>query len=101
MARSNTEHPSDLRQLVVGTVFKLSEAFLQLCQGQTSRYKLLSADDIKDIAWRRFPGKTMWGAVEATIPEDPHRYLFWLEHVKGQLRIAGVERLTPARQVSK
>jgi hypothetical protein len=31
---------------------------------------------------------------------DPHRYLFWLEHLEGQLRVAGVERLTSARQVS-
>jgi hypothetical protein len=100
MARSKTEHSSDIRQLVVGTVFKSSEVFLKLCQGQTSRYKLLSSNDIKDVAGCRFPGKRIWGAVEATIPEDPHQYVFWLEHVRGQLRITGVERLTSAQHVS-
>jgi hypothetical protein len=101
MSRSKSEYSSDIRQLVVGTVFKSSEAFRKLCEDQTSYYKFLSAGDVKDIACCRFPGKKIWGAVEAMIPEDPHRYLFWLEHLEGQLRVAGVERLTSASQVSK
>ncbi len=91
----------DIRQLAVGSVFESSEAFLNLCRGQTSQCRLLSIDDVKDITSLHFPGKRICGAVEAAIPEDPHRYLFWLERVKGRLRIAGVERLTAARQASK
>ena len=58
-------------------------------------------DDVKDVASRRFPGKTIWGVVEAVIPEDPHRYLFWLEQGGEHLRIAGVERLTLAGQAGR
>ena len=96
MARSKAKPSSDIRRVVVGSVFESLEAFLDLCRGQTSHYKLLSLADVKELAGCHFPTKSIWGAVEAMIPEDPHRYVFWLEHVQGHLRIAGVERLTLA-----
>lgn len=71
MARSQNKHLSDIRQLVVGTVCESSEAFLNRCRGQTSRDKLLSLDEVKDVASLHFPGKTIWGAVEAVIPKTP------------------------------
>jgi hypothetical protein len=100
MDRSETRQSNDIRHLVVGTIFESSEAFLNLCRCQTSHLKLLSSDDLKEIATHRFPGKVIWGAIEAVIPQDPHRYLFWLERLDSQLRLVGVERLTLVSRTS-
>jgi len=91
----------DIRQVAVGSVFESLEAFPDLCRDQSSHHKLLSLAEVKELAACHFPGKRIWGAVEAVIPEDPHRYVFWLERMQGHLRIAGVERLTSAEQASR
>ena len=101
MARCQTNHPTDIRQLVVGTTFESSEAFLNLCRCQTSYLKLLSSDDLEEIETHRFPGKVIWGAVQANILQDPHGYLFWLEQLNSELRLVGVERLTSVGHASK
>lgn len=92
MRGSRKKHSTDIRQLVVGTVFDSSESFLKLCEKQTADCHLLSLNEVKDVVSHHFPTKAIWGVVEATIPGDPHRYLFWLEQGEGSLRIAGIER---------
>lgn len=101
MPRSESRPSRDIRQVAVGSVFETLEAFLDLCRGQTSSYKLLSLVDVKEVASCHFPRKKIWGAADAVIPEDPHRYVFWLERVQGHLRIAAVERLTSAEQAAR
>ena len=98
MSGSKKKPSTDIRHLVVGTVFDSPDSFLKLCEKQTSDYHLLSLNKVKDVASRHFPTKAIWGVVEATIPGDPHRYLFWLEQEEGSLRIAGIERLKWAGQ---
>ena len=100
MAPSEDKPSCDIRQLVVGSVFESLEAFLDLCRGQNTHYKVLPLADVKEVASCHFPGKRIWEAVEVVILEDPHRYVFWLEHVQGHLRIASVERLTSAGPVA-
>lgn len=91
----------DIRQVVVGSMFQFLEAFLALCRDQTSHHKLLLLADVKEVAACYSPGKRSWGAVEAVIPDDPHRYVFWLVRIEGHLRIAGVEGLTAAEQAAR